>query len=78
MFGPGSSERYEQLLLKNFYDRISPCSRASFPVATCGYSKIGLDWWTVGFVNVNQKSSSSESLLQLGTMRGRISSLRIY
>ena len=69
-FNSGLLRTMDTLPLYRVYKSLSPCSQASLAIATFGYHKVVLDWWTVGFANVNQKNSSGESLLQLAAMEG--------
>ncbi|MCJ1271985.1 hypothetical protein MMC22_011891, partial [Lobaria immixta] len=55
------------------YHQLSPCTRASLAILRFGFREIILDWWTVGFADINQKNSSGDSLLLLGAMRGSVS-----
>ena len=36
------------------YGGLSPCSSASLAIATFGFHKTILDWWSVGFADINQ------------------------
>ena len=52
---------------------LSPHSRTSFAIVAFGFYKTILDWWTVGFADVNEKNSKGYSLLLLGVMGGSFS-----
>lgn len=61
-----------KLPLRQVFERLSPCSRASLAVVTFGFHMTLLDWWASGFANINQENSSGESLLQLSAIRGSV------
>lgn len=64
---------YYALPLYQDYKRLSPCLRSSLAVVKFGFHKILLDWWTVGFADVNEKISCGDSLLILEAMRVSLS-----
>ena len=64
---------HSELPLYEIREQLSPCSRASLAIVRFGFFKTLLDWWTVGFANVNQKNTSGDSLLVLGAITGSVS-----
>ena len=48
----GTTRRVYGLPLNGVYERLSPCSCASFSIMAFGFRTI-IDWWTVGFADVN-------------------------
>ena len=68
----GSTYRNYRLPYESYHE-LSPCTRASLAIVWFGFRETILDWWTVGFADINQKNSSGDSLLLLGARRGSVS-----
>lgn len=65
--------RYDGLSLYHVYGHLSPCARSSFAIVTIGFYRFILDWWTVGFADVDHRNFKDESLLLLGALGGSVS-----
>ena len=52
------------------FTQLSTSLWASFAIVTFGFYTTLLDWWTVGFADINQKNSLGHSLLHLGATSG--------
>ncbi|MCJ1271365.1 hypothetical protein MMC22_011265, partial [Lobaria immixta] len=68
-----SSRSFRDPPLDESFCLLSPHSRASFAIVAFGFYRTILDWWTVGFADVNEKNSKGYSLLLLGVMGGSVS-----
>ena len=53
-------------LFRNLY----PASLSCLAIIMFGFHKVILDWWTVGFSNINQRNQLNYTLLQLGILGG--------
>ena len=72
-FGSRQSRSYYELPSNMHYEALSPCSRASLAIVSFGFHKTLLDWWAVGFADVNEKTFYGSSLLMIGAARGFVS-----
>ena len=61
---------YYHFPLYKIRTQLIPSSLSSLAITAFGFHKIILDWWIVGFDNINQKNNQGESLLQLGVEGG--------